>query len=173
MPSKRQEEMLTRRNAKQQYEREHPQPNPMTTIQRNADPLAKYHTMVNQVTKWPLEEKKDVDGAFRYFEKTWMPAAEMHLTKGNYSDVIYMSSAFLTQFPDFVERSECQEMLSALARDKKVRKLVRGMMKIGREALSAADNQYLNKIAHSFMSEVRNQPFYKEYRLYTLIEDKW
>lgn len=172
MLNKRQEEVLAKRKAKKKYEKEHPQPNPKATIQRNADPLAKYHKMVNQVTNWSLEEKKDVDGAFRYFEKTWIPAAESHLSNGDYSDVIYMSSAFLTQFPEFVERSECQQMLSALARDKKVRKLVRGMMSIGRQALSAADNPYLDKIAHLFMNEVRMQPFYNEYRIYTSLEDE-
>ena len=172
MQNRRNKELITKREAKKQYDIEHPQPNPTATIQRNADPVAKYHSMVNQVTSWPLESEREVQGAFRYFEKTWLPAAEHHLSAGNYSDAVYMSSAFFSQFPDFVERNECQEMLSALARDRRVRKLVRGMMRIGREALHSADNPYLNKIAHSFMNEVRNQPFYNEYCVYTMLEDE-
>lgn len=172
MLNKKHEEFLAKREAKQQYEKTHPQPNPTAKLYKNEGLVEAYHSMVYDVTSWPLVEKKDVDGAFRYFEKTWLPAAEHHLSAGNYSDAVYMSSAFFSQFPDFVERNECQEMLSALARDRRVRKLVRGMMRIGREALYSADNPYLNKIAHSFMNEVRNQPFYNEYRVYTMLEDE-
>lgn len=172
MPNKKIEESIARREAKKQYEKEHPQPNPAARIPRNEDPVEIYHTMVHDVTSWPLADKRDVNGAFRYFEKTWIPVAEQYLSAGNYSDAVYMSSAFFTQFPDFVERSECQELLSAMARDRRVRKLVRGMMQIGREALHSADNSYLNRIAHSFMKEVRNQPFYDEYRIWTMLEDK-
>lgn len=172
MISKKYEEHIAKREAQKQYDMEHPQPNPSARIPRNEDPVEFYHSMVHDVTSWPLDAKKDVDGAFRYFEKKWVPAAARHLSAGNYSDVVYMSSAFFSQFPEFVERSECQEMLSALARDKKVRRLVRGMMHIGREALHAADNSYLNEVAHSFMRNVRNQPFYREYRVYSMIEDE-
>ena len=63
-------------------------------------------------------------------------------------------------------------MLSALARDMKDRRLVRGMMRIGREALYAANSNYLNEVAHSLMHNVRNQPFYQEYRVYTMLEDR-
>lgn len=151
---------------------EHPQPNPLARIPKNEDSVELYHGMVHDVTIWPLEEKKDVDGAFRYFEKTWIQAAEQHLSVGNYSDAVFMSSAFFSQFPEFIEKSECQKMLSALARDMKDRRLVRGMMRIGCEALYAANSNYLNEVAHSLMHNVRNQPFYQEYRVYTMLEDR-
>lgn len=172
MTTKRIEGSVAKQASKVTYDKEHPQPNPAAHMSKGVDPVAKYHKMVYEVTSWPLESEKEVKGAFRYFEKTWIPVAEQYLSAGNYSDAVYMSSAFFTQFPDFVERSECQELLSAMARDRRVRKLVRGMMQIGREALHSADNSYLNKIAHSFMKEVRNQPFYDEYRIWTMLEDK-
>lgn len=170
MPTK--QEAIAKLKAKGEYDRRHPQPDPLKPLLKHADPVSRYHSMVRDVTSWPLENKKDVDGAFRYFENTWVPTAERYLLAGNYSDAMYMSTALLSQFPDFVGRSECQELLSSLARDRRVRRIVRGMMRVGREALHAAANPYLNRIAQSFMGEVRNQPFYQEYRIRTMLEDK-
>ncbi len=170
MPTK--QEALVKHEAKIQYDRKHPLPDPLKPLPKNVDPVLRYHSMVQDVTSWPLESKKDVDGAFRYFENTWVPTAERHLLAGNYSDAMYMSTALLSQLPGFIGRPECQELLSSLARDRRVRRIVRGMMRVGRKALRAAGNPYLNRIALSFMAEVRNQPFYEEYRIRTMLEDK-
>ncbi len=169
MPKK--QEAIAKLEAKREYDRKHPQPDPLKPLPKNVDPVLRYHSMIQDVTSWSLENKKDVDGAFRYFENTWMPTAERYLLAGNYSDAMYMSTALLSQFPDFVGRPECQELLSSFARDRRVRRIVRGMMRVGREALRAAGNPYLNRIAQSFMAEVRNQPFYEEYRIRTMLED--
>lgn len=68
--------------------------NPSARIPSNENPVEIYHSMVQDVASWPLADKKDVDGVFRYFEKTWMSAAERYLIAGHYSDAAYMSSAF-------------------------------------------------------------------------------
>lgn len=74
-------------------------PNPTATIQKGTDTIVKYHSMVNQVTNWPLESEKEVQDAFRYFAKTWIPAAGQHLSTENYSDAVvcqvYSSRSFL------------------------------------------------------------------------------
>lgn len=171
MQTKQLEQHQAAKASRARYDKSHPQPDPTAPLNRSSDPIAKYHQMVHDVTSWPLESEKEVNGALRYFEKTWVPAAEQHLSHGHFSDALYMSSALLSQFPDFVERAERQILLSSLARDRRVRRIVRGMMKIGREALRNADSPFLDKVAHSFMREVRNQPFYEEYRAWTLIED--